>query len=66
MIAAAVPSPAPARRQSPGARLLESHARECSLCRAVAIAGQPLNKLCVNGQILATAALLARAGRRAA
>jgi hypothetical protein len=58
-----VPAPAP-RRQSPGARLLEEHARVCSRCRAVAISGQRLSRLCVAGQLLATAALLARAGRR--
>jgi hypothetical protein len=55
----------PTRRPSPGAAALQYHARLCAHCLAVATAGKPLNRLCPAGMILATAALLARATRRA-
>lgn len=50
-------------RPSAGARLLEEHARDCRLCAAVAIAGQPLASLCVDGRGIAEAAIKARARR---
>jgi hypothetical protein len=53
------------RRESPGSAALAYHGRHCAHCTAVMRAGQPLNRLCVRGQIFATAALLARASRRA-
>ena len=56
---------APLRRQSPGAVALGDHARHCSKCLAVAIAGQPPTKLCPAGRILAIAAIRARAQRAA-
>ncbi len=57
--------PSSASLRSPGVAALDHHARLCAHCLAVATAGLSYRLLCPSGRILAQAAILARAARRA-